>query len=129
MSFSDTFETHVLTYVFTAGSVTRPTAWHVSLHTGSPLDADSANNEVSTSGTAYTRKSATFTVSGNVASNSSSLEWATATSNFGTVTHIGIYDAATSGNLIAWSALTSSKTIETGDVFRIPSGDLDLTLD
>jgi hypothetical protein len=30
--------------------------------------------------------------------------------------------------LLAWAALTTAKTIETGDVFRVPSGDLDITL-
>jgi hypothetical protein len=33
------------------------------------------------------------------------------------------------GNLIAYGNLTTSKTIDTGDVFRIPAGDLDITLD
>jgi len=56
------------------------------------------------------------------------VEFPTATANYGTVTHVGIYDASSAGNLMAWAALTSSKTIETGDVFRIPSGDLDITL-
>jgi hypothetical protein len=44
------------------------------------------------------------------------------------VTHVGVYDAVTGGNLLAYAALTSSKTIETGDVFRIPTGDLDISL-
>jgi hypothetical protein len=44
------------------------------------------------------------------------------------VTHVGVYDASTGGNLLAYAALTSSKTIETGDVFRIPTGDLDISL-
>jgi hypothetical protein len=39
-----------------------------------------------------------------------------------------VYDASTSGNQIAYAALTSAKTIATGDVLRIPAGDLDITL-
>ena len=128
MSFSNTFETHVLTYVFTATSVTRPTAWHLALFTSNPAD-DASGNEVSTSGTAYARQAATFTVSGNTASNASAIEFPTATASFGTVSHVGVFDAATSGNLIAYAALTSSKAIDTGDVFRVPAGDLDITLD
>jgi hypothetical protein len=31
--------------------------------------------------------------------------------------------------MIGYAALTDSKTIATGDVFRIPLGDLDVTLD
>ena len=127
MSFSNTFETHVLTYVFTATSVTRPTAWYLALFTSNPTDAGSGT-EVSTSGTAYARQTATFTVSGDTASNSSAIEFPTATSSFGTVSHVAVFDAATSGNLIAYAALTSSKAIDTGDVFRVPAGDLDITL-
>ena len=90
---------------------------------------DASGTEVSTSGTAYVRKTVSFTVSGNLATNSGAIEFPTATSSFGTVTHIGVFDASTSGNLIAYSALSASKAIATGDVFRIPAGDLDITLD
>jgi hypothetical protein len=69
-----------------------------------------------------------FTVSGDAASNSAAVEFPAATDNWGTITHIGVYDASTSGNLIFHSALTTSKAITTGDVFRIPTGDLDFTL-
>tara|TARA_R100001460_G_scaffold53096_1_gene92031 strand:- start:1264 stop:1650 length:387 start_codon:yes stop_codon:yes gene_type:complete len=128
MSFSNTFETHVLNYVFTATSVTRPTAWYVALFTSNPAE-DASGTEVSTSGTAYVRKTVAFTVSGNLATNSAAVEFPTATASFGTVTHIGVFNASTSGDLIAYSALSASKAIATGDVFRIPAGDLDITLD
>jgi len=128
MSFSNTFETHVLNYTFTTTSVTRPTAWYLALFTSNP-DEDASGTEVSTSGTAYARQSATFTVSGNTASNSAAIEFPTATASFGTVSHVGVFDASTGGNLIAYSALDTSKAISTGDVFRVPSGDLDITLD
>jgi len=128
MSFSNTFETHVLNYVFTATSVTRPTAWYLALFTSNPAE-DASGTEVSTSGTAYARQSASFTVSGNTASNSAAIEFPTATASYGTVTHVGVFTASTSGDLIAYAALSSSKAIDTGDVFRVPSGDLDITLD
>jgi len=128
MSFSNTYETHVLNYVFTTTSVTRPTAWYLALFTSNPAE-DASGTEVSTSGTAYARQSATFTVSGNTASNSGAIEFPTATANYGTVSHVGVYDASSGGNLIAYAALSTSKVIETGDVFRVPDGDLDVTLD
>jgi len=128
MSFSNTFETRVLTWVFTADSATRPTAWYMALFTSNPAD-DASGTEVSTSGTAYARQSATFTVSGDAASNSAAIEFPTATASFGTVSHVGVFDASTGGNLIAYAALSTSKAIDTGDVFRIPSGDFDVTLD
>ena len=125
MSFTDTFETRVLTWVFTASSATRPTAWFVALYTASPNDAG-GGTEVS--GAGYVRKAATFTVSGDTASNSGAIEYPTATGNYGTVSHVGIFDASSGGNLIAYAVLTVSKTISTGDVLRIPAGDLDVTL-
>lgn len=128
MSFSNTFETHVLNYVFTATSVTRPTAWYIALFTSNPAE-DASGTEVSASGTAYARQTVAFTVSGNLATNSAAVEFPTATASFGTVTHIGVFTASTSGTLIAYSALSASKSISTGDVFRVPAGDLDITLD
>ena len=125
MSFTDTFETRVLTWVFTASSATRPTAWFVALYTAGPNDTG-GGTEVSGGG--YVRKAATFTVSGDTASNSGAIEYPTATANYGTVSHVGIFDASSGGNLIAYAALTVSKTISTGDVLRIPAGDLDVTL-
>jgi len=128
MSFSNTFETHVLNYVFTTTSVTRPTAWYLALFTSNPAE-DASGTEVSTSGTAYARQTATFTVSGNEATTSAAIEFPTATASYGTVTHVGVFDASTGGNLIAYSALSTSKAVGTGDVFRVPAGDFDLTLD
>jgi hypothetical protein len=127
MSFSDTFETRVLTWVFTNGSATRPTAWYLALFTTDPAD-DASGTEVSTSGTAYARQSATFSVTGDTASNTAAIEFPTATASYGTVSHVGVFDASTGGNLIAHAALTTSKAIDTGDVFRVPTGDLDITL-
>ena len=127
MSFSNTFETHVLQYVFTADSVTRPTAWYVGLFTADPTDTGSGATEIS--GNNYSRVSATFSVSGATATTSAAVEFSAATGSWGTISHIGIFDASSGGNLIAHSALSASKAIGTGDVFRIPTGDLDVTLD
>lgn len=126
MSFSNYLETEVLDFAFTTGTATRPTAWYLALYTAAPSDTG-GGTEVSGGG--YARQSVTFTVSGNTASNNAAIEFPTATGNYGTVTHIGVFDALSGGNLLAYASLTTSKTIETGDVFRVPSGDLDITLD
>ena len=128
MSFSNSAETLVLNWLFTAGSATRPTSWYLALFTSNP-DEDASGTEVSTSGTAYARQSVAFTVSGNTASNSAAVEFPTATASYGTVTHVGVFDASTAGNLIAYAALSTSKAIDTGDVLRINSAELDVTLD
>jgi len=128
MSFSNSTETLVLNWLLTAGTATRPTAWYLALYTAAPGEAG-GGTEVTTVGTAYARQSAAFTVSGNTASNTSAVEFPTATASYGTVSHVGVFDAVTGGNLIAYAALTTSKVIDTGDVLRVPAGDLDITLD
>lgn len=126
MSLSNTFETNILKWTFTTDSVTRPTSWYVALYTADPSDTG-GGTEVSGGG--YARQSVTFTVSGNTATNSAAIEYATATASYGTVVAVGVFDASTGGNLIAYAGLTTDKAIDIGDVFRIPTGDLDITMD
>ena len=126
MSFSNYLETNVLGHVFGGSAYTAPTTLYLALFTSNP-DEDGSGTEVT--GGAYARQTVAFTVSGNTASNTAAVEYATATASFGTVSHVGVYDALTSGNLMAYAALTSSKAIDIGDVFRVPTGDLDITLD
>jgi hypothetical protein len=128
MSFSNFLETEILDHVFAGAAYTAPTTLYLALFTAAPGETG-GGTEVTTSGTAYARQSVAFTTTGNTTSNSASVEYATATASFGTVTHVGVFDAATSGNLMAYAALTSAKAIDTGDVFRVPIGDLDITLD
>lgn len=128
MSLSNLFETRVLTWLFTGDAVTRPSSFYVALFTSNPAE-DASGTEVSTSGTAYARQSVTFSVSGNTATNTAAIEFPTATASYGTVTHVGVFDASSAGNLIAYAALTTSKAIDTGDVLRLPANDLDVTMD
>ena len=126
MSFSNTYETTVLQWTFTNGAVTRPTAWYLGLFTTAPGEAG-GGTEVSGGG--YVRKAVTFSVSGNLATNTAAIEFDVATADWGTITHVAVFDASSGGNQIAYAALTTSKTIATGDVLRVPTGDLDITLD
>lgn len=126
MSFSNTYETNVLTWALTNSAVTRPTAWYVGLFTSDPTDAGTGTE---VSGGSYARTAVTMTVSGDTASNSGAVEFAAATASWGTVTHLAVFDASTGGNIIAHGALTVSKAIGSGDIFRIADGDLDITLD
>ena len=125
MSFTNDLETRVLQWALTNGSPTRPTAWYVGLFTAAPGEAG-GGTEISGSG--YARQTVTFTVSGNLATNNAAIEWPTATGSWGTITHVAVFDALTTGNMLVYATLTASKSISTGDVLRIPSGDLDVTL-
>jgi len=128
MSFSNYLETEILDHVFGGNAYTAPSTLYLALFTSNPAE-DGSGTEVSTSGTAYARQTVTFTVSGNTATTDAAVEFPTATASFGTVSHIGVYDASTAGNLLGYAALTTAKAIDTGDVLRVPAGDLDITLD
>jgi hypothetical protein len=128
MSFSNYLETEILDHVFGGNAYTAPTTMYLALYTVAPSDTG-GGTEVSTVSTGYARQAVAFTVSGNTASNTAAIEYATATANYGTVVAVGVLDAETSGNLMAYASLSASKAIETGDVFRVPAGDLDITLD
>ena len=127
-AFSDYLENKVLGHVFGGTAYTAPTTLYVALYTVAPSDTG-GGTEVS--GGAYARQTATFTVSGTnptTASNTAAIEYPTATADYGTVVAVGILDASSSGNLLAYSTLDSSKVVSSGDVFRFNAGDLDITL-
>ena len=129
-SFTDHTESLVLTWLLTTDSATRPTAWDVGLFTAAPSDTG-GGTEVSGSG--YARvATGTMTISGTsptTATNAAAIEFAAASGgNWGSIGWAAIFDAETSGNMIAWAALSTARTINDGDVLRIPAGDLDVTL-
>lgn len=126
MAFTDYLETKLLAHTFSNTAYTSPNPVYVALYTVAPADG-SAGTEVTGGG--YARQSCAFTTTGNLATNTSSVEFPTATAGYGTVVAVSVCDAASGGNQLAYAALTANKTIGVGDVFRIPAGDLDITLD
>jgi hypothetical protein len=126
--FSDYLEDKVLDHVFGGNAYTAPATLYVALYTVAPTDTG-GGTEVT--GGSYARQSGAFTVSGTnptTASNSAAIEYPTATADYGTVVAVGILDASSSGNLLAYANLDTSKSVTTGDVFRFDTGDLDITL-
>jgi len=126
MSFSNYLENKVLLHVFGATAYTAPATLYVGLYTSDPGEG---NTGTEVSGGSYARQTITFTVVNNQASNTAAVEFPTASASWGTVTYAAIFDASTSGNMLAYGALTTSKTIASGDVLRIPAGDFDINLD
>ena len=99
---------------------------YVSLWTSDPTDAGSGTE---VSGGSYARTSVTFAAPSNgVTTNNADVTFPTATASWGTVGWIGINDAATAGNLLYHTALDTSKTIDSGDIFKISTGNLSVTL-
>jgi hypothetical protein len=122
---SDYLELKVLDHVLGTTAYTKPSAVYVGLSTGSFND-DNSGTELSGSG--YTRKVITFgAASSGTASNNAAVEFPAATGSWGTISHFGIFDASSSGNLLIHGALTASKTIATGDILKIAVGDMDIT--
>jgi len=123
---SNYLENALINGTLRATSYTAPTTVYVALYTSDPTDADTGTE---VSGGSYARQSVTFAAPSNgVSTNSADITFPTATAAQGTVTHIGIRDALTSGNLLYHTPLDASKTIDLGDIFKITTGNLSVTL-
>lgn len=126
MAFTDYLENKLLAHTFSNTAYTSPSTVYVALYTVAPTDSTSGTE---VTGGAYVRQSASFTTTGNATTNAGAIEYPTATAGYGTVVAVAVLDASSGGNMLAFASLSTSKTIATGDVFRIPAGDLDITLD
>ena len=99
---------------------------YVSLWTSDPTDAGSGTE---VSGGSYARTAVTFGAPSNgVTTNSADVTFPTATASWGTVGWIGINDALSGGNLLYHTPLDASKSISSGDIFKITTGNLSVTL-
>lgn len=129
-AFSNFLENKILDHTLrgSSGAYTAPTTIYIGLFTAAPTDANSGTE---VSGGSYARQAITFgtAASSGAISNTATVTFPTATGNWGTITHIGLYDALTTGNLLYHGAVTVSKTITTGDTFSIAVGNLTITLD
>ena len=107
-------------------SYTSPSVVYLGLYTSDPTDADTGTE---VSGGSYARQAITFGAPSNgVTTNTAAIEFPQATGTWGTIGWIGIKDALTSGNLLYHSPLDVSKTIASGDIFKIAIGSLSVTL-
>jgi hypothetical protein len=123
---SDFLENALINATLRNTSYTSPSVVYIALYTSDPTDA---NTGTQVSGGSYARQSATFGAPSNgTSTNSAAIEFPQATASWGTVTHIGILDALTSGNLLYHTALDTPKTIDTGDIFKIAIGSLSVNL-
>jgi len=107
-------------------SYTSPAAVYIGLYTSDPTDA---NTGTEVSGGSYARVAVTMGAPSNgVSTNTAAVEFPQASGSWGTVGWIGILDASSSGNLLYHTALDTSKTISSGDIFKIAIGGLSVTL-
>lgn len=139
---SDYLENKILDHLLRATAFTAPGTVYVALFTAAPNDA-AGGTEVS--GGSYARVGVTSSTtawtntqnSGSGAStgtdgtieNAAAINFPTPSAGWGTVTHWGVFDASTSGNLLFYAALTASKTINSGDAVSFAIGALSLQID
>jgi hypothetical protein len=126
---SDYLENKLIDWLLRAQTFTPPATLYVGLLTAAPSDSG-GGTEVS--GGAYarvavssslanwagTQSAASTTASSGTSgttSNNGAITFPAPTANWGSVTHVGIYDAASGGNLLLWGALTTAKTVNNGD--------------
>lgn len=128
---SDYLENALINHIFRNTDFTRPANIYVALFTAAPSDSG-GGTEVS--GGSYARQaiatggsSGWDAASGGATANTSTLTFPTATASWGVVTHVGLFDASSGGNLLFHGALTASKTVGSGDIFRFNAGDLDVS--
>ena len=140
---SDYLENKIIDFLFRGQTYTAPAGLHVGLLTAAPSDTG-GGTEVS--GNAYarvdlapsltnwagTQAAASTTASSGTSgttSNNAAVTFPTPTASWGTVTHFGIWDASTGGNLLFYGSLNISKTINSGDTVTFPISSLAVQID
>ena len=130
MSATNYLENEVLDHVLGKGTrdFTSPANLFIGLFTA--VSDGEAGTVTEVSGNGYARTAVTFnTASGGSATNDGDITFPAASGgSFGTITHIGVYDASTSGTLIFYGSLSASKTVDDGDIFQISDTNLTISL-
>tara|TARA_R110000737_G_scaffold321748_3_gene333823 strand:- start:775 stop:1167 length:393 start_codon:yes stop_codon:yes gene_type:complete len=125
---SDFLEVALLNSTLNGAAFTPVNNPYIALHTADPTDAGTGTE---VTGGSYARVASSFpTASGTSGAVSSDADatFPTATAGWGVVGWIGLWDSLTGGNLIYHTALDATKTIDSGDIFKISSGNLTVTL-
>jgi hypothetical protein len=107
---------------------TAPTALYVALFSSDPTDSGSGGTEVTTTIEAAGRVAVTFgAVAAKKIANDADVDFGNA-DGAATVSHVGVFDASTSGNMIGSFALSSPRAVGAGDPVKFAIGDLVIDL-
>jgi hypothetical protein len=132
MSFSDYLEAAALNHFFRNVSTSSPAAVYLALYGSDPTDTGSAGTEVS--GGSYARQAITFGAPGatnGIISNSVAVSFPTASADYlsaANVTHFGILDAVSGGNMLASGSITTPKPVLNGERAVFDIGTITVTL-
>jgi len=133
--FSDYLEQALLNATLRATAYTSPTKVYLSLHTEDPTD-DGSKGEVSTVDTGYARQEIAFSAptsdgTGYKCVNSADVTFPDPTGNWGTITHLALWDADTAGYCLYTLPDTNNphKSYGINDVCVIRAGSISVKLD
>ena len=137
-SLSSYLEDQILNWIKGTAFVGAPVTLYAALYTASPTDAAASGTEVT--GNAYARVAITSSTGwsaitdggagvGSSMTNTGVITFPTPTAAWGTVIGMALYDAATLGNEVIWSALTASKVINSGDTVDFAVGAIAIAVD
>lgn len=123
---SNYLETALVNVTLRGTAYTAPTTVYLALYTTDPTDADTGTE---VTGGSYARQAMTFAApSDGATSLSTNVTFPQATAGWGTVTHVGIRDAVTGGNLLYYTPMTTARAILTGDTVAFLTGQIPVTL-
>ena len=126
--FSDYLETQILNATLKGGSFPTITTAYLAVFIGDPTDAASGGAEGSW--TNYARQAMSFgTISGGAVNSSTQLQFPALVGSNVTISHIGIFDLATGGNMLYHTNLATSKTLTADDVLSFAVSGVTVTLD
>ena len=140
---TDYFENKLVDQVFRGQAFSFPSTLYVGLLTAAPSDATGGTEVTGGSyarigvacslanwaGTQSAGSTTASTGTSGTTSNNGVISFPTPSANWGTITHFGIYDAVSAGNLMLWGPLSSSKAVFTGDAVSIQAGQLQIQMD
>lgn len=118
-----------------SATLTKPATVYFALFTVTPSDSGGGTECVGTdyARVGLTNNSTNFpAASSSVITLSADVTFPTAGAlgtAWGTIVAWGLFDASTSGNLLWWGPVATSKTVAVGDVVKFPSGSITFTLD
>jgi hypothetical protein len=140
---SNYLENKLVDQLFRGQPYTFPATLHIGLLTSAPTDVGGgievaggsyarvavAGSLANFAGTQAVGSTTASTGTGGTTSNNIAINFPTPTAGWGQVTHFGIFDLATGGNLLFHGELTVAKTINQADIVSFPAGSLAVTFD
>ena len=140
---SDFLENKIIDFVLRGQAYSPPATVYVGLMTAAETDAGGgtevtggsyarvavASSLANWAGTQGAGTTVASSGASGTTSNNAVITFPTPSASWGTVVGIGVFDAATGGNLLIYGPLTSSQTISSGNAVTFPAAALSFQID